>query len=155
MNMFSTMTGSGNLTLLEQWALNCNEVSPAKLPRAILEVCQIIADELPSSDASDQIARKRKVFERIAIGDNIGAIRAMVPEDCEVEMLGKRGGSFAIIKMNNGTDARSAGPTREAALLGAVIQLAMRQVSGEGTLIFGNRVIDETSAPGPKSTLAA
>lgn len=145
MNVHASMVGTGNLTLLEQWALNCNEVSLAKLPRAILEVCQIIGDELPCSDLADQVTRKRKVFERIAIGDNIGAIRAMVPEDCEVEMLGKRGGSFAIIKTATGNDARSAGPTRETALLGAVIQLAIRQTGGGGLPMFANQVPSETN----------
>lgn len=148
MNMLSSLTGAGSLSLLEQWALQCNEVPMAKLPRAVLEICQIIADEQPSADLATQIARKRRVFERIAIGDITGAIRAMIPEGCEVEMLGKRGGSFAIIKSLNGVDVRSAGPTKEKALLGAVIQLAIRQSAGDRMMMFGNPGADEARAPG-------
>lgn len=155
MNMLSSMAGTVALSQLEQWALQCNEVPDSKLPRAILEVCQIIADEQPSANLAEQVARKRSVFERIAIGDNLGAIREMIPAGFEVEMLGKRGGSFAIIKNLNGLDARSAGVTREKALLGAVIQLAIRQSSGEQMMMFGKAPAGEALTQGPDSPLAA
>lgn len=120
------------LELIEQ----SHEVAQSRWPRHVLTVCQIIGDLEPGG--AELINLKRKVFECVATGNTMLAIRAMIPDEYVIQYGSKQIGAFASLRSDNGLSVRTVGANRERALLAAVLELAVLRQSDSSALLFSD-----------------
>ena len=66
---------------LRGWSEFCREVTPERLPKTILHVCQAVYEAI--APGRPCIAIKRTVLRRVAAGDCSGAVSAMLPAGFE------------------------------------------------------------------------
>jgi hypothetical protein len=114
-----------------------HEVPQSRWPRHVLTVCQVLGDL--DQGGPELITLKRKVFECVATGNTMLAIRAMIPDHYVIQYGSKQIGAFASLRSEHGPSVRTIGANRERALLAAVLELAVLRQSDGTALFFGVR----------------
>lgn len=122
---------------LRGWSDYCREVTPDRLPKTILHVCQAVYDAV--DPCQTYVPLKRKVLERVAGGDYSGAVKAMLPQGLDARFAElPHGRMLAELRhVESGISVAAEGKVGDAALLGCVLELTLLLGPEQRSQVFG------------------